>query len=96
MYYELALRFAALFVSAKLMGLRLPFYSAALLAVASIYYIEGMMNDDNFGVLLSQINGIRLGAAVLLFYFMDRNEDKRLRWFLTLLLSFAVLTFVIK
>jgi hypothetical protein len=96
MYYELALRFAALFVSAKLMGLRLPFYSAALLAVASTYYVEGLMNDGHFEAVFSQINGIRLGATVLLFYFLDRNEDKRIRWFLSLLLTFAVLTFVIR
>lgn len=95
MYYELALRFAALFISAKLMGLRLPFYSAALLAVAGIYYIEGLMNDGHFAAIASQVNGIRLGATVLLFYFLDRNEGKTVRWILTLILTFAVLTFVI-
>jgi hypothetical protein len=96
MYYELALRFAALFISAKLMGLRLPFYSAALLAVAATYYIQGLMNSGDFGPIISEANGIRLGTAVVLFYFLDRNEGKRIRWLLTLLLTFAVLTFAIK
>lgn len=96
MYYELALRFAALFISAKLMGLRLPFYSAALLAVAATYYVQGLMSSGDFGPVISQTNGIRLSAAVVLFYFLDRNEGKHIRWLLTLLLTFAVLTFSIK
>lgn len=96
MLYELALRFAVIFVSAKLMSLRLPFYSAALLAVASTYYIEGFLNDNNFGPIANQANAIRLGAALVLFYFLDRHEDHRVRWFLGLLLTFGVLTFVVK
>jgi len=96
MMYELALRFAAVFVSAKLMGLRLPFYSAAFLAVAATYYVEGLMQSGNFGPVVTQTNIIRLGAAVILFYFVDRNEDKRIRWFLSLVLTFVVLTFVIQ
>lgn len=96
MYYELALRFAAVFVSAKLMGLRLPFYSAALLAVGGLYLVEGWMQNGNFGPLVTQTNGVRLGVAVLLFYFLDRNEGKPVRWLLTLALAFAVLTFAVK
>jgi hypothetical protein len=96
MPYEIAIRFAAVFVSAKLMSLRLPFYSAALLAVASAYCIEGLANRGNFAPVTTQVNVIRLGAALVLFYFLDKHEDKRIRWSLGLLLTFSVLTFVIK
>jgi len=95
MYYELGLRFAALFVSAKLMGLRLPFYSAALLAIVSLYLVEGWIHGGNYGPIVTQTNGVRLGIAVLLFYFLDRNEGKPIRWILTLLLTFSVMTFTV-
>jgi hypothetical protein len=95
MPYGLLLVFATLFIPAKLMGLRLPFYSAALLAVAGLYVIESISNGYQFGPIATQDNGIRLLAAAILFFLLDKSEDKTGRWIIIFLITFAVFAFVL-
>lgn len=95
MVTDLLLKSLLVLVGAKLTALRLPFYSAAILTVAGLHYYEMHVQHLAERPLFEELNIIRVGAALILFYFLDRNESKPFRWFLTLLLTCIVLLGVI-
>lgn len=94
MYSEPLVTFVMLFIIAKLMGLRLPFYSAAVFAVAGLYAVESAFNGYQFGPFFTETTGLRLAIALVLFFLLDRAEDKAGRWLLTFVATFAVFAFV--
>ena len=95
MYSEPLVIFVMLFVIAKLMALRLPFFSAAVLAVGGVYLVRAAFHGYEFGPLFTEANAIRLGAALVLFFLLDRSEGRTGRWLLLFLITFGVFAYLL-
>lgn len=95
MYYEPLLIFLVLFICARLMALRLPFFSAAILAVAGVYLVESVFRDTEFAPFWTGETALRLVIAWILFFLIDRAEKKTGRWIILLVTTWAIFTYLL-
>jgi hypothetical protein len=87
--------FVVIFITARLMALRLPFYSAAVLAIAGMYLVQGLFTSVSIDGFVNRDTAVRLAVAFVLYFLIDRSEKRWVRWTVLVIVAWAVFTYLL-